>query len=337
MSLRPSFSAAKRLAGGCKRRKASGEDAAASHSARHHAESRLPGSSSVIILLQSSSNLHYQRHCRELCYRRADPARPGPHQRHGATQCLHRQRRPLPDRRSAANARSTLAAQKPGFSLPDDNSVRWFQVGANTPALVPEAHAAERHLWPCHRSRRTADRAHAASPYGEKPPRRTQDVGTAGDDRERRGWAFSFSEPDAGTYYVAAGPLDSELAFLAAGEKAKTGFPHVYYPGVPDLTSAQPVQLTAGQQMEADFSLGTVPIYQVAGTVAGTPAGSGRRLPAAHVRRATTSRWPANFNMETGAFKLDEVPAGSYIVRAISQSGTAADARRGAGQCRDQH
>lgn len=214
---------------------------------------------------------------------------------------------------------TSLIAQKPGYTQPSEDLHSWFHIGANTPALVIK-------LAP-----QGAIYGRVTDPSGqpiEHMPLRL----TARSLREgRRMWeprAMAESDEDGhfrfpnlmpGTYYVAAGPLDSEPRILAAGEKAKTGFPHVYYPGVPDFSSAQPIQLTAGQQMEADFSLGAVPIYQVSGTISGrqpdqgvgfqllTPSGDDISL-------------PSNFNMETGTFKLQDVPSGSYIVRAISQA-----------------
>ena len=41
----------------------------------------------------------------------------------------------------------------------------------------------------------------------------------------------------------------------------------MYYPGVPDLASASPIQLAAGQQAEANFSLNQVTVYAISGTV----------------------------------------------------------------------
>ncbi len=132
---------------------------------------------------------------------------------------------------------------------------------------------------------------------------------------------FRFAALMPGTYYVSAGPREGELQLMPEGEKQKSGFAHVYYPGVPDFAAASPIQLGAGQQMEADFSLSAGPVYQIAGVVSGhmpeqgvgfqmlTPAGDEISL-------------PTNFNMETGAFTLDNVPAGNYMLRAVSQSGT---------------
>ncbi len=216
--------------------------------------------------------------------------------------------------------RVNLVAQKPGYTLPDDNFHSWFQVNANTPALVLKL-APQSAIYG-----RVTDQS--GQPIEHMPLHLT--ARSLHDGRkmwEQRAMAesdedghFRFPNLVPGTYYVAAGPLDSEARILVAGEKAKTGFPHLYYPGVPDLTSAQPIQLSAGQQMETDFSLGTVPIYQISGTVAGRQPdqGVGFQLLTSSGDDISPA---ANFNMDTGTFKMDDVPAGSYIVRAISQAG----------------
>jgi len=213
-----------------------------------------------------------------------------------------------------------LLAQKPGYSQPNDDFHSWFQISANTPALVVKL-TPESAIYG-----RVTDLS--GQPIEHIPLRLTARSLREG----RKMWEqramtesdedghFRFPNLTSGTYYVAAGPLDSEPRILAAGEKAKTGFPHVYYPGVSDLTSAQPIQLAAGQQMEADFSLGTVPLYQVAGTITGHQPEQGVGFQLLTLSGDDISL-ASNFNMETGAFKLEDVPAGSYIVRAISQAG----------------
>jgi hypothetical protein len=48
-----------------------------------------------------------------------------------------------------------------------------------------------------------------------------------------------------------------------------------YYPAAPDLASAQPVDLRAGQEFRADFRLRAEPGYRVTAQVSGVPAGQG--------------------------------------------------------------
>jgi hypothetical protein len=217
----------------------------------------------------------------------------------------------------------TVSAQKPGFfGQQEENGGggAWIEVGPNSGAvnikLVPQGAIYGKVV------------DSAGLPIERMPLRLTARTLREGRRRwEPRGMVetdedglFRFAGLMPGTYYLSAGPREGELQLLPEGEKQKSGFPHVYYPGVPDIAAASPLQLGAGQQFEADLSLSTVAVYQVAGVVTGhtpdqgvgfqvlTPAGDEVSL-------------PTNFNMETGVFTLDNVPAGNYLLRAVSQSG----------------
>jgi hypothetical protein len=215
----------------------------------------------------------------------------------------------------------TLTAQKPGYSTQHNGpgaATAWIAIGANTGAqvvkLVPQSAIYGR----------VTDASGQAIEH--VPVRLT--ARSVRDGRkiwEQRGMTetdedghFRFPNLMQGTYYVAAGPLVAEQ-LLAAGEKSKTGFAHVYYPGAPDLASALPIQLTGGQQTEADFSLNAVPVYQVSGSISGhlPDQGVGFQLLTSSGDELSL---PTTFNMETGTFKLEGLPAGSYVVRAISQA-----------------
>ncbi len=221
----------------------------------------------------------------------------------------------------------TLTAQKPGFSTPRNgpgstggwiDTGRWIQVGANSGAavvkLVPQSAIYGR----------VTDASGLAI---ERVPIRLT-ARSVRDGRkfwEQRGMTetdedghFRFPNLAAGTYYVAAGPMVTEQ-LLAASEKPKTGFAHVYYPGAADMASALPIQLNGGQQTEADFSLNAVPVYQVSGSISGhlSDRGVGFQLLTSFGDELSL---PTTFNMETGTFKIEGLPAGSYIVRAISQA-----------------
>jgi hypothetical protein len=217
----------------------------------------------------------------------------------------------------------TVTAQKPGFFSQQEGNGgggAWVEVGPNSSAvglkLVPQGAIYGKVV------------DSAGLPIEHMPLRLTARSIREGRRRwEPRGMIetdedgfFRFAGLMPGTYYLSAGPREGELQLMPEGEKQKSGFPHVYYPGVPDFAAASPIQLGAGQQTEANLSLGAVPVYQVAGMVSGhlpdqgvgfqvlTPAGDEISL-------------PTNFNMETGVFTLDNVPAGNYMLRAVSQSG----------------
>ncbi len=86
---------------------------------------------------------------------------------------------------------------------------------------------------------------------------------------------YRFANLMPGTYYIAAGPGSDETRLLPGGESPKIGYPSMYYPGVPDLASASPIQLAAGQHAEADFSMSAGPVYHITGRVTGYPPQQG--------------------------------------------------------------
>jgi hypothetical protein len=217
----------------------------------------------------------------------------------------------------------TVMAQKPGFFTDQDpagEGSRWVSIGPGvspvTVKLVPQSAISGKIM------------DSAGQPIEHMPVRLTARAVREGRRPwEPRGMAetdedghYRFAGLMPGIYYVSAGPREGELELAGEKEKQKSGFPHVYYPGASDLSSAAPIQLAAGQQAQADISVGAVPVYKVTGMIAGhlqeqgvgfqvfTPAGDEISL-------------PTTFNMETGVFTLDNVPAGSYVLRALSQSG----------------
>ena len=219
----------------------------------------------------------------------------------------------------------TVTAQKPGFfGQQEENGGgggAWVEVGPNTIAvnikLIPQGAIYGK----------VVDAA--GLPIEHMPLRLTARAIREGRRRwEPRAMAesdedglFRFAGLKPGTYYLSAGPREGELQLMPEGEKQKSGFAHVYYPGVPDFAAASPIQLGAGQQMEADFSLSAVPVYQLAGMVAGRSPDQGVGFQVLSPAGDEISV-PTNFNMETGVFTLDNIPAGNYMLRAVSQSGT---------------
>ncbi len=217
----------------------------------------------------------------------------------------------------------TVTAQKPGFfNQQEENGggTGWVDVGPNSSTLnlklIPQGAI----------NGRVTDSGGA--PIEHMPVRLT--ARTVHDGRRRwepRGMTetdedghFRFHGLMPGTYYLAAGPREGETQLVVAGEKQKSGFPHLYYAGVPDFTSASAIQLGPGQQAEADFSLSAVPVFQVSGTVSGQMPDQGVGFQVLTPSGDEVSL-PTNFNMETGAFSLENVPSGNYMLRAMSQSG----------------
>jgi hypothetical protein len=215
----------------------------------------------------------------------------------------------------------TVTAQKPGYFADQDVNgppTNWITIGSNssgiTIKLVPQSAIFGR----------VTDSV--GQPIEHMPLRLTARVIHEGRKRwEPRGMSetdedghYRFAGLMPGTYFLAAGPREGELQLLAAGEKQKSGFPHMYYPGVPDLSSSTPIQLASGAQSEADLSLAAVPVYQVNGTVGGHTPDQGVGFQVLTPSGDEVSM-PTNFNMQTGVFTLEDVPAGSYLLRALSQ------------------
>ncbi len=131
---------------------------------------------------------------------------------------------------------------------------------------------------------------------------------------------YRFANLMPGTYYIAAGPGRDDAHLLPGNESAKVGYPSLYYPGVPDLASASPIQLTAGQQSEADFSMSPGPVYHLTGSVSGYPPQQGVGLQCLSPS-GDDLYLGTRFNTDTGRFEVDGVPPGSYVLKAFSQGG----------------
>ena len=130
---------------------------------------------------------------------------------------------------------------------------------------------------------------------------------------------YRFANLMPGTYYLAAGPSADETRLLPGEQRPKVGYANMYYPGVPDLASAAPLQLTAGQHAEADFSMAAGPVYHVSGSVTGYSPHQGVGVTFLSQSGDDLSL-PSKFNSETGRFEIESVPPGSYVVKAFSQA-----------------
>lgn len=153
--------------------------------------------------------------------------------------------------------------------------------------------------------------------------RRTNLVGSAQSDEDGR---FRFPSLTPGIYYLAVGPgIQQDFRLRTHDEKPKTGYPSLYYPNAPDLGSASPIQLVAGQQAEADLSMPTVPLYHISGTLAlsGSLPEQGVGLEILNQSGEQLSI-PTRWHSDTGTFDIDAIPAGSYILKAISHAGNQA-------------
>ena len=148
--------------------------------------------------------------------------------------------------------------------------------------------------------------------------RRWESKGSANTDEDG---LFRFAGLRPGSYYVSAAPFTPVADTTLDGEQPpKFGYAGVYYPGVPDLASALPIQLVAGQQAEANLSLTQVPVYAVSGTINGYEPNQGVGL---QVFDQSGVQVPTGveFSAENGRFDVHSLPAGSYVLKAYSSTG----------------
>jgi len=141
--------------------------------------------------------------------------------------------------------------------------------------------------------------------------------------RARWQLAGSATSDDDGHYRVATLPPGSYC--LSAGPEnwrprtakpLQKGYAEAFYPNTTDFASASVIAVTAGQQVEADFSLMQEPLYHVAGQVVGAPpniyssvlltTATGEQIPVVQVHPE---------RHEFSAY----VPAGRYILHATAQ------------------
>jgi hypothetical protein len=124
---------------------------------------------------------------------------------------------------------------------------------------------------------------------------------------------FRKAELTAGRYIVAFGPGGEPTRTSNAKRGAMAGYGAVFFPGVADLASATPIDITPGKAQEVDMRMPTVPFFRVSGTVTGIPAEEGARvlvkdgLGEPFTSASISSR-------DHGQYHLDPLAAGSYTI-----------------------
>jgi hypothetical protein len=87
-----------------------------------------------------------------------------------------------------------------------------------------------------------------------------------------------------------------------------------YYPGVPDLSSAQDLSLESGQDVRADFAVAPERAFRVTGKVAGLPQNSGFSFSLEDAEGQQVNFESTQIDQATGKFVLASVPAGFWAV-----------------------
>jgi hypothetical protein len=114
-----------------------------------------------------------------------------------------------------------------------------------------------------------------------------------------------------GTYYLSVGPHWQRPA--AGGTSIDKGFAEVFYTDADDLAGATPIQVSGGQQVEADMTVQSPPLFHVSGTV-NVPAGFSANLQLLNWAGIPVPL-PTRFDPGTGEFHTS-VPAGNFTLRA---------------------
>jgi len=118
-----------------------------------------------------------------------------------------------------------------------------------------------------------------------------------------------------GRYYVRAAGLDT-----APDPDAPEAFAPVYYGGGAAFESASPVTLEPGHDLQADFSLNPQPAYRIRGTMGGCLPGNPAKIELLAAGQEP-GVFPISVDSASGAFQVDGVAPGSYVLRAAQEVG----------------
>lgn len=126
--------------------------------------------------------------------------------------------------------------------------------------------------------------------------------------------AYRIANLSPGPYYIAVGPSLRRTIFDSS-KSSQHGYAEEFYPAATDLSGAMPVEVSAGQQVEADFSLKPVPLYHISGVIPWFEPWSGVALRV--VNEADVTWLETRFDAGTGEFQAT-APAGAYRLQAQS-------------------
>jgi hypothetical protein len=123
----------------------------------------------------------------------------------------------------------------------------------------------------------------------------------------------------AGSYYLVVDQSDEmTLSQKGIANPREQVFARVFYPGVSDMSAASAVELAAGSEADADFTLSAEPIYHVAGIL----SSAARAVSTLTFKRKTgeDTDFSQNVAVQDGRFEA-KIPAGAYSVSAQAGDG----------------
>lgn len=145
-----------------------------------------------------------------------------------------------------------------------------------------------------------------------------------GQERTNSSGEFRFPDLHAGSYKLVTGELlDNDPVVAVPGGQA-FGFPPVYYAGAPDFASSETIELTAGQNFQANLSLTHQPYYPVSIPLADEELEGGVNVNV-YLQGKRGPGYSLGYNPSTHAIE-GLLPNGNYVVEAFAFGPTSSGA-----------
>lgn len=130
---------------------------------------------------------------------------------------------------------------------------------------------------------------------------------------------FRVPELQQGRYFIFAGPSYWPVSFpTKISQSVARGYTGLFYPGVPDLASATPVEITPGKHTEVNLTLTSQPYYRISGSVSGYSPEMPVQL---QILSASGQELGGGLNLDEarGTFRSWWFPAGPCTITAQAQ------------------
>jgi len=138
-------------------------------------------------------------------------------------------------------------------------------------------------------------------------------VGMATTDDEGR---FRVPGLHPGRYFLMAGPTNNENSSEGPPSAAE-GYSTLFYPGVAEVSSAMPIEITPGKHAEINLKLVHQQLYRVSGTVIGIKEEAQATVVAMGPQGQSLGQY--HVNPSTGRFDAVGLPSGGCTLLAVSE------------------